>query len=147
MSSRAGVWTGRLVYEDTRVVTYSDTETVDEVRRSRHERQQRRFDAFEEGFVSEILIELTHRNAGYARAVKERDGFTCVVCGFNFFTTYGERGRDFAECHHLLPFSVLRGRRASTLDEAVTVCSNCHMLFHRGHEILTPAQPQRLIPA
>lgn len=143
--SKAGVWVGGLVYEDSGVVTYPETETVDAARRSTRERRRKKLDTFEEGFVSEILVELTHRNAEFARSVKERDGYTCVVCGFNFFDTYGDRGQGFAECHHLISFTVLRGRRASTLDEAVTVCSNCHRMLHRGSEILTPAELQQML--
>ncbi len=144
-TSRAATWIGSLVYDDASVLAYSGTDAADEAQHSLQNRRRRQFDPFEEGFPTEIVMEQAYRDPRFARAVKERDNHTCVVCGFNFFVTYGDRGQDFAECHHLLPFSVLRGRRISTLDEAVTVCSNCHRMLHRGNRVLSPEQLRELL--
>ena len=37
----------------------------------------------------------------------------CEACSVDFFETYGELGREFAECHHLVPLSELREKRGS----------------------------------
>jgi 5-methylcytosine-specific restriction protein A len=65
------------------------------------------------------------------RAVLKATGrLECEACGFDFLTTYGERGRDFAECHHTLPLS--RGTRTTYLRDLAIVCANCHRMLHRG---------------
>lgn len=146
-TSQAGICQEDLVYEDSGVITLPDVETTDRVRPPKHALRQRRLDldSFEEGFKQEISLEKTYRNPDFARKVKERDHYTCVICGFNFFATYGERGRNFAECHHLVSFRDLKGRRISTLDEAITVCSNCHSMLHRANELLTPEELKRML--
>jgi 5-methylcytosine-specific restriction protein A len=65
------------------------------------------------------------------RAVLEGAGrLECEVCGFDFSTTYGERGHGFAECHHKLPLS--DGTRTTYLRDLAIVCANCHRMLHRG---------------
>ncbi len=60
----------------------------------------------------------------------------CVICGFNFFDTYGELGKDFTESHHIEPMYLMdiEGEK-TTLEEALKkvalVCSNCHRMIHR----------------
>ncbi len=143
--SQAGIYEKKLVYEDSQIVTSSDAETSGRVKPLPRKGRRRRLDDFEEGDTQEIISEMTRRNPDLAREVKERDNYTCVVCEFNFFETYGEIGKNFAECHHLVPFSVLRGRRISTIDEAVTVCANCHRMLHRGNKLLTPDELRELL--
>jgi predicted HNH restriction endonuclease len=53
-------------------------------------------------------------------------------CGFDFFRTYGELGREFAECHHRVPLSLLAGVRETRLEDLAIVCANCHRMLHRG---------------
>lgn len=60
----------------------------------------------------------------------------CVVCGFNFFETYGEQGRDFIEIHHIEPMHLMDiGGKKTTAKKALgkvaPVCSNCHRMIHR----------------
>lgn len=65
------------------------------------------------------------------RAVLKATGrLECEACGFDFLATYGERGRDFAECHHKLPLS--DGTRTTYLRDLTIVCANCHRMLHRG---------------
>lgn len=65
------------------------------------------------------------------RAVLEATGrLECEACGFDFRTTYGERGHGFAECHHKLPLS--DGARTTYLRDLAIVCANCHRMLHRG---------------
>lgn len=62
---------------------------------------------------------------------KIRDDYECQVCGLDFEDVYGELGREFAESHHLVPLSKLRGRVRSSVDDLITVCANCHRMLHR----------------
>jgi hypothetical protein len=53
-------------------------------------------------------------------------------CGFDFFETYGDLGREFAFVHHLRGLAT-RGRPSQTrLDDLAIVCGNCHAMIHLG---------------
>ncbi|MGE3424878.1 MAG: HNH endonuclease [Dehalococcoidia bacterium] len=80
---------------------------------------------------SKVSIHLRReRSRVLAQKAKERDGFLCRVCGFHFAEGYGEMGRGFAEAHHMVWLSKLRGETKSTPDDLVTVCANCHRMLH-----------------
>ena len=68
----------------------------------------------------------------------------CEVCGFDFHTTYGVRGKGFCEVHHMK--SLARGgKRKTRLSDLAVVCSNCHRMLHRGERVLTPAELRDLM--
>lgn len=81
----------------------------------------------------------------------ENDQIVCDICGFNFFDTYGERGRDYIEIHHEKPLSETEGEeRTAFLHEAVQsvkpVCANCHKMIHRRRDdMLSIADMKRII--
>jgi 5-methylcytosine-specific restriction enzyme A len=77
----------------------------------------------------------------------ELHGITCKVCGFNFANTYGDRGRDFIEVHHLEPLSVTKEQKLVDPKRDMTVvCSNCHRMIHRNKDdILNIDQLKKLI--
>jgi 5-methylcytosine-specific restriction protein A len=75
-------------------------------------------------------IAQSRRAHGYVR---------CEACGFDFETAYGERGRDFIECHHRNPLSVV-GPSTTALRDLALLCSNCHRMIHRFRPWLTVAQ-------
>jgi len=68
----------------------------------------------------------------------------CEACGFDFEATYGERGRDFIECHHRNPLSV-SGPSMTSLADLALLCSNCHRMIHRAAPWLTVEQLTELI--
>ena len=75
---------------------------------------------------------------------RRKDGhIVCVICNFDFYEVYGDRGKDFIEIHHETPLYETDGEeRTIFLSEAVKnvkpVCSNCHRIIHRKrNEILT----------
>lgn len=55
----------------------------------------------------------------------------CEGCGFDFFERYGEVGKGFIECHHILPISAMGDLHRTKLEHLVVVCSNCHRMIHR----------------
>ncbi|HRA90336.1 MAG TPA: HNH endonuclease, partial [Planctomycetaceae bacterium] len=61
----------------------------------------------------------------------------CEVCAFDFFETYGEIGKGFAECHHRTPIHTLIEESTITLDQLAIVCSNCHRMLHRSPYLTT----------
>jgi predicted HNH restriction endonuclease len=68
----------------------------------------------------------------------------CEICKFNFFKTYGERGRDFAEGHHTLPVSKMIQGDETKVEDIRIVCSNCHRMLHYG-AVITPEELRQLL--
>jgi hypothetical protein len=60
-------------------------------------------------------------------------GCKCQVCDFDFELTYGKWGKGFAEVHHLIPLSELKGEKQKTdpKKDLAVLCSNCHRMIHR----------------
>jgi len=67
----------------------------------------------------------------------------CEVCGFNFYHHYGEIGRYFAECHHLLP--IANGESTNTLADLAILCSNCHSMIHASKPPFSVAELRRIV--
>lgn len=62
---------------------------------------------------------------------KIRDKYKCRICGMRFEDVYGVLGREFAEAHHIIPLSKLKRTVHSTVNDLITVCSNCHRMLHK----------------
>lgn len=56
----------------------------------------------------------------------------CEACEFDFSKKYGDHGKGFIECHHLIPLSSEDVKRETRLEDLALVCSNCHRMFHRN---------------
>ena len=61
----------------------------------------------------------------------------CEVCGFDFYTQYGDIGDNFIEAHHKKPVSKMISNDFTTINDFIMVCSNCHSMLHVGEEWLT----------
>lgn len=62
---------------------------------------------------------------------QKMEGYRCAVCGFDFYETYGEIGKDFIHIHHLKPLADLGGEKEVAVDDLRPVCPNCHAMLHR----------------
>ena len=71
------------------------------------------------------------------KILKEKGALECEICGFNFLTAYGERGKDFIECHHNKPVSEIGDNGVTKLSDLTLLCSNCHRMIHRKRPWLT----------
>jgi hypothetical protein len=78
--------------------------------------------------VKHITIE--NRSRRLAQIAKSRDRYICQVCKLNFATTYPGWGKGYAEAHHKIPLSRLRGKVRNSPKDLVTVCANCHRMLH-----------------
>jgi predicted HNH restriction endonuclease len=79
----------------------------------------------------------------YIQTIKERSpklredaikkyGTICMVCEFNFDTTYGNDIADnYIEVHHKKLLSETIGEVETDLNDVIVVCSNCHRIIHR----------------
>jgi 5-methylcytosine-specific restriction protein A len=88
-----------------------------------------------EGRILTRMHRQRERNRALVAAKKERalagaDGLRCEVCGFDFATTYGERGQGFMECHHLKPVETLGEHSRTKVTDLALVCANCHRMIH-----------------
>lgn len=71
------------------------------------------------------------RRSHAATLRKQFDNYRCQVCRFDFSQAYGKLGDDFAEAHHIVPLESNSTLRSTTIDDLITVCSNCHRMLHR----------------
>lgn len=96
------------------------------------------FDDIEEAIEGATLTRMHRAKERSPRLVqaKKRDvlrrtgKLECEICGFDFFRTYGERGRGYIECHHVRPLAALRPGTRTRLADLALVCANCHCMLH-----------------
>lgn len=101
-----------------------------------------------EGKILFRVHRLRERNKDLVRKKKEMvlqqtEKLTCEVCGFDFSTRYGQLGRGFAECHHIVPLSSLSYSGVTSIKDLAITCANCHRMFHRSPVWLSVAALQR----
>lgn len=107
----------------------------------------------EEGNEGQILSRVhRYRERDRTLVKKKKDKFLtehsrlhCQACGFDFASFYGERGRDFIECHHTKPVSELDADGKTKLSDLVLLCSNCHRVVHRKKPWLTFEELKQLL--
>ena len=68
-----------------------------------------------------------------ARAVclKEK-GYSCKVCEFDFYETYGELGKNYIHVHHTVRVADReRPYEVDPIKDLVPLCPNCHAMAHK----------------
>jgi 5-methylcytosine-specific restriction protein A len=99
-------------------------------------------DSVIEGQVLYKLHKVRERNQMIVNRKKEQaislyGKLTCEACVFVFEEFYGDIGKDFIECHHLVPLSKFKADTKTTLDSLGLVCSNCHRMLHKRIDTLS----------
>jgi 5-methylcytosine-specific restriction protein A len=79
------------------------------------------------------------------RVLKEKGKLLCEACGFDFSDKYGERGKDFIECHHTKPVSEIGDKGKTNIDELALLCANCHRMIHRKRPWLSVSVLKNII--
>jgi 5-methylcytosine-specific restriction protein A len=79
--------------------------------------------------------------------LQENKKLFCQSCGFDFQEKYGDRGKDYIECHHTKPVSELKVGEPTKLNELVLLCSNCHRIVHRKKPWLTIEELRKIVVA
>ena len=73
------------------------------------------------------------RNSKNRKAAIRIHGLKCQACGFDFEESYGERGKDFIEVHHIKPlYENEMEVEVNPETDLVCLCSNCHRMIHRN---------------
>jgi 5-methylcytosine-specific restriction protein A len=78
-------------------------------------------------------------------AIRKTGTLACEVCRFNFAVRYGDRGRDFIECHHTTPLEMLGDGTPTKLSDLALVCANCHRMIHSRRPWLTLEELRRCL--
>lgn len=76
--------------------------------------------------------------------LRQGGSLACEACGFDFERTYGERGRGYIECHHVVPLHTT-GSRTTRLNDLALLCANCHRVIHVRSPWLTPQELHALL--
>ncbi len=89
-----------------------------------------------EGSKKSITVNSYERNPKARSECINRYGVSCTVCGFNFESTYGQRGKGFIHVHHLIPISNIGDEyEINPITDLRPVCPNCHAMLHRKGNI------------
>lgn len=99
-------------------------------------------DSVREGQVLYKLHKVRERDrkiieAKKKKVLKEKGELKCEACGFNFETKYGKMGKNYIECHHLIPLSNFQVNKETKLDDLALLCANCHRIIHKDLSITT----------
>lgn len=96
-----------------------------------------------EGELTRVTVNKYERSRRNRQICLDTFGPNCMVCGFNFETTYGSIGQNFAEVHHIEPVSMMTEvKRLNPLTDLIVLCSNCHSMAHRK---TPPYLPKELV--
>lgn len=145
------VWNDFIDYPDRLRRTSEAIETaISYGNREEHSVSVDEDEVFPEGLLLTRHHVLRERNrlavvAKIDRVLFHEGRLACEVCEFDFLEVYGERGRGFAECHHVVPLAEVNFYRNTRLDDLAIVCANCHRMLHRGRPVMTLVDLKGLI--
>lgn len=132
--SEEGVWAQVSTYAKLDSVGYSN---VFEDLMGMQESEKETSVSKTEGGIKVYLSRKAEREPSLRKDAFDHHKYDCMVCGFNFGKFYGDWGSEWAEVHHLIPFSTNKGKERNTdpLTDLAVVCANCHRMIHRKKEV------------
>lgn len=131
----------KILYNGRRIWEYRFSDKMLE-----NEIDERDVEELTEGSVKVVKINAYERNPKAREQCITHYGLTCSCCGFNFFKTYGEIGRDFIHVHHLVPISEIKKSYAlDPVEDLRPVCANCHAIIHRKNPPFTIEEIKTMI--
>lgn len=87
---------------------------------------------YTEGATKQVSVNIYERNPVARKKCIEHFGYNCVVCDFNFKTTYGDLGKDFIHVHHLKELHTIGKKyEVDPIADLRPVCPNCHAMLHK----------------
>jgi len=69
----------------------------------------------------------------------------CEVCGYNSVSVFGELGNDFMEIHYNKELKAEPGLEASSMEDFIIVCSNCHKALDKNFGLLNADDLRKII--
>ncbi len=103
--------------------------------------------SIEETYKKKVHFSIERPNRNEIKKIKDKLGYVCQACNFDFQKVYGEIGCEYIEAHHLKPISELKvgeSRNTSEKDFAV-LCANCHRMIHKLEDCSNIYQLKELI--
>lgn len=102
--------------------------------------------AYEEGATRQVYVNAYERDSQARRACIDYFGPSCVVCDFNFESTYGSSLRGHIHVHHLRPLSSIGHTYVvDPIKDLRPVCPNCHAVIHFGGGCRTIEETRALV--
>ena len=124
---------------------FDKTEITDTIEES-HDSADGSKDVLTEGAVVRTFGNRYERNHKARLQCVAKQGYTCVVCGFNFEKRYGEIGKNFVHVHHLKDVAGRGGEYEINPDTDLRpVCPNCHAMLHKGKTPLSPEELKQML--
>ena len=103
-------------------------------------------DRYIEGATKQVLVNAYERNNEARSACLAHYGYSCVICGFNFESTYGAIGQNFAHVHHIRPISSIgQEHTIDPIEDLRPVCPNCHSMLHKSNPPFTISEMQEIM--
>lgn len=85
-----------------------------------------------EGSYKTVKVNLYERNKVARDKCLEYHGYNCSICGFDFYKTYGEIGKNFIHIHHIIPlYKINKEYIVDPIKDLIPICPNCHSIIHR----------------
>jgi 5-methylcytosine-specific restriction protein A len=101
---------------------------------------------FFEGTKKIIAVNAYERNAEARQKCIDTFGCNCNICGFDFESAYGDRGKGFIHVHHIVPLSEInKNYKVNPLEDLIPVCPNCHAMLHRNGHTISPKEVEQLL--
>lgn len=98
-------------------------------------------EVFVEGAARTVTVNAYERNAAARAKCLEHHGHACVVCSFDFESTYGDLGRHYIHVHHVVPLAEIGSEYVvDPIKDLVPVCPNCHAMIHATRPCLSVEQ-------
>jgi 5-methylcytosine-specific restriction enzyme A len=99
-----------------------------------------------EGAALAILVNAYERNHTARMLCIKHYGSNCFVCGLDFETLYGPRGKGFIHVHHVIPLSQIKDEYLiDPIADLRPDCPNCHAMIHRFSETATCEEIRSLL--
>ncbi len=89
-------------------------------------------ESFSEGNRSRVYINKYERDPKARKACLEHFGYSCQICKFDFWYTYGDIGKGSIHVHHITPLSEMNKEyKIKPKEDLIPVCPNCHLILHK----------------
>lgn len=69
----------------------------------------------------------------------------CEACNLDFFSVYGELGKEIVELHFIRDFSSLLDASELTAEDLSIVCGNCHKVLDKNLNVISLQDLKRII--
>jgi len=93
---------------------------------------EKNIEAVSEGAIYRTNINKYERSPVNRNLCLSAKGYSCKVCGMDFYSKYGKLGIGYIQVHHLVPVSKMGPNYVvDPLKDLEPVCPNCHMMLHR----------------